>query len=593
MRTHYNGSVNSDCIGQTISVCGWVHRRRDLGGVIFVNLRDRSGLLQIVFDQADQMILNQANQLKHEDVVQITGIVRQRPEGQTNESLASGAIELSVTKLKVLSQADPIPFQLDSQYHVSEDVRLRYRYIDLRRYEMQHHFLKRAQVTQAIRRYLDDQGFLDIETPVLTKATPEGARDYLVPSRNFKGRFYALPQSPQLFKQLLMVSGFDRYYQIVKCFRDEDLRADRQPEFTQVDIEASFIDEPMLMQMMESMIAGVFERVNGVTLKTPFQQLTYAQAIQQYGSDKPDLRNPLYFVDIEKLMANESFSVFADSANDPDSRLVAMRLPQGATISRKQIDSYTEFVKGYGAKGLAYIKVNDHMAGKDGLQSPIVKHLSASCLNELITTTQAETGDLIFFGAGSRKVVNDAMGALRDQLGKDFNLYTHDWAPLWVTDFPMFEKDSNGALTPLHHPFTAPQVDTVDQLDNADMTQMLSRAYDMVINGYEVGGGSIRIHDTKVQSKIFELLGISQAEAEQKFGFFLEALRYGTPVHGGIAFGLDRLCMLLSGAESIRDVIAFPKTLAASCLMTQAPTNIDQAQLDELGIAVQQKDKNN
>lgn len=590
MRTHYSAQINETLAGQTVEICGWVHRRRDHGGVIFLDVRDRSGLVQLVFEPDNQDFFATADRIRHEFVIQAKGLVKIRPEGQENANLASGKIEIIGQAVEIVNVAEPIPFQLDGHQQVGEEVRLKHRYIDLRRPDMQQRLMTRAKMSQFIRRYLDDNGFLDIETPVLTKATPEGARDYLVPSRNAHGSFYALPQSPQLFKQLLMVSGFDRYYQIVKCFRDEDLRADRQPEFTQVDIEASFIDEETIMTLMETMIAGLFEQINGVEFSTPFQRMTYADAMRYYGSDKPDLRIPLQFVDIKDVMKNEEFKVFSQPANDPDSRVIALKVPQGSEkLTRKMIDDYTKFVGIYGAKGLAYMKINALDQGKEGFQSPIVKNISLEALEKVVEMTQAQVGDLIFFGAASEKVVNDSMGALRVKLGEDLELMDKAWAPLWVIDFPMFEK-ADGRLYALHHPFTAPKVTDLNQLRDAP-EKLISRAYDMVINGYEVGGGSIRIHDQKMQSLVFELLGIDDQEAQEKFGFLLNALKYGAPIHGGIAFGLDRLTMLMTNTTNIRDVIAFPKTQTASCLMTEAPATVPRLQLDELGIQIKPKQK--
>ncbi|MFT4693547.1 MAG: aspartyl-tRNA synthetase [Francisella sp.] len=584
MRTHYSSDINEKLENQKVTVCGWVHRRRDHGGVIFLDIRDRTGLVQLVFNPEDADF-SIANSIRSEFVIQAVGTVNLRPEGQQNKNLASGKIEIIGEKLEVINKSKTIPFPLDNFQPTGEDVKLKYRYIDLRRPEMQNKLITRSKAIRFVRNYLDDNGFLDIETPFLTKATPEGARDYLVPSRNFKGKFYALPQSPQLFKQLLMVSGFDKYYQIVKCFRDEDLRADRQPEFTQIDIEASFIDEGYIMSTVETMIRGMFDAVIGVKLDSQFQVMTYANAMDKYGSDKPDLRIPLEFINIKEEMKNEEFKVFSTPANDDESRVIALRLPQGnERLTRKIIDDYTKFVGIYGARGLAYIKINSLSQGKDGLQSPIVKNISEETLFKVIEKTGAKEGDVLFFGAGTTKIVNDSMGALRAKLGEDFELFDKKWAPLWVIDFPMFEKDDN-RLYAMHHPFTAPQMDSIADLDN-NPEKLLSRAYDMVINGYEVGGGSIRIHKEDIQSKVFNLLGIADEEAREKFGFMLDALSYGTPTHGGVAFGVDRLIMLLTGTTNIRDVIAFPKTQTASCLMTEAPSNVSLDQLNELGIVV-------
>lgn len=589
MRTHYSSDVNEKLQNQKVTICGWVHRRRDHGGVIFLDIRDRTGLVQLVFNP-ESKAFKVADSLRGEYVIKATGTVNLRPEGQENKNLASGKVEIIGEDLEIVNKSKTIPFQLDDFQSTGEDVKLKYRYIDLRRPEMQNKLITRSKAIRYVRNFLDNNGFLDIETPFLTKATPEGARDYLVPSRNFNGKFYALPQSPQLFKQLLMVSGFDRYYQVVKCFRDEDLRADRQPEFTQIDIEASFIDEAFIMSTMEKMIAGLFDAAIGVKFDTPFQVMTYAEAMDKYGSDKPDLRIPLEFVNIKEDMKNEEFKVFSGPANDPEARVVAMRVPGGNDkLSRKKIDEYTKFVGIYGARGLAYIKINSLSEGKEGLQSPIVKNISEETLFNVIEKIGAQVGDVLFFGAAKAKIVNDSMGALRAKIGEDFEIFTKDWAPLWVVDFPMFEKDDNRLYT-VHHPFTAPKVDTVEELTK-DPENLLSRAYDMVINGYEVGGGSIRIHRQDMQAKVFNLLGISDEEAREKFGFMLDALSYGTPVHGGIAFGVDRLIMLLTNTTNIRDVIAFPKTQTASCLMTEAPSNVSLEQLNELGIAVKKEDK--
>ena len=583
MRSHYSASVNEKLTDQVVTICGWVHRRRDHGGVIFLDIRDRTGLVQLVFEPENASTFTLADKVRHEYVIQAGGVVKLRPQGQENSNLDSGKVEIIGNTLTIINASAPIPFQIDEHQAVGEEVRLKYRYIDLRRPELQRRLIERSRMTQLIRRYLDDEGFIDIETPVLTKATPEGARDYLVPSRNHHGKFYALPQSPQLFKQLLMVSGFDRYYQIVKCFRDEDLRADRQPEFTQIDIEASFIDETTIMQLVEKMIQQLFKKIIQVDLDQSFPVLSYAQATEKYGSDRPDLRIPLHFIDIKPLMKNEAFKVFSIPANDEKSRVIAMRLPNGAEkLTRKMLDEYTKFVGIYGAKGLAYIKVNDISQGKAGLQSPIIKNLSETALQHILKITESENGDIIFFGAGTTAIVNDSMGALRVKLGEDLNLYTKQWAPVWVIDFPMFEEN-NGRLYALHHPFTAPKTHDAEALA-ASPTQLLSRAYDMVINGCEVGGGSIRIHEPNMQSTVFSLLGISEQEASEKFGFLLNALQYGAPIHGGIAFGLDRLAMLITNTANIRDVIAFPKTQTAHCLMTEAPSVVDSSQLSELAI---------
>ena len=583
MRSHYSSAVNESFVGQTVEICGWIHRRRDHGGVIFLDVRDRTGLVQLVYEPENNELFKLANQVRHEYVIKAKGIVKLRPEHQENLSLASGKIEIIGESLAVINRAKTIPFQLDEHQNVGEDVRLKYRYIDLRRPEIQNRLIKRARIGQFVRQYLNDHGFLDIETPFLTKATPEGARDYLVPSRNHDGKFYALPQSPQLFKQLLMVSGFDRYYQIVKCFRDEDLRSDRQPEFTQIDIEASFIDEETLMFITENMIRALFKHTLNVDFPPIFPVMSYAEAMEKYGSDKPDLRIPLQFTDIKSIMRNEEFKVFSLPANDDKSRVIAMRVENGNTLlTRKMLDDYTKFVGIYGAKGLAYIKVNNMTQGKDGLQSPIVKNLSEVALFQVLEMVGAKEGDVIFFGAGKSNIVNDSMGALRVKIGQDLNLRTKEWAPLWVVNFPMF-NELNGKLYTLHHPFTAPKLDSVHEL-KAYPEKSLSRAYDMVINGYEIGGGSIRIHDEKMQRAVFKLLGIGDEEVKEKFSFLLDALQYGAPIHGGIAFGLDRLTMLITHTTNIRDVIAFPKTQSSNCLMTQAPAEVSNEQLQELSI---------
>jgi aspartyl-tRNA synthetase len=588
MRSFYGAKVTERLVGQTVTVCGWVHRRRDHGGVIFLDIRDRSGLVQVTFQPDNEDYFSIADSVRHEYVISATGLVQARPEGQENLNLKSGKIEIIGDAITILNESETIPFQIDEHQHVGEDVRLKHRYIDLRRPEMQQRFILRAKVARFLRNHLDDQGFLDIETPVLTKATPEGARDYLVPSRTHKGDFYALPQSPQLFKQLLMVSGFDRYYQIVKCFRDEDLRADRQPEFTQVDIEASFMSEEAIISMTEEMLIKLFKEVISVDFKIPFPRITYAEAMQKYGSDKPDLRIPLELVDVNDLMRDEAFNVFSNPAKAEGSRVAALNIPGGcAMLTRKKIDAYTKFVSIYGARGLAYIKVNDIGLGREGLQSPIVKNLSDECLKAVLERVGAKSGDLIFFGADKEKIVNDALGALRNKLGADLDLYTKKWAPLWVVDFPMFDK-VDGCFHALHHPFTAPKLDSIKDLEAAP-EKLLSKAYDIVLNGYELGGGSIRIHDQAIQKQVFSLLGISDEEAKDKFDFLLNALKYGAPPHGGIALGLDRLIMLMSGTDNIRDVIAFPKTQTASCLMTSAPSHVAPEQLQELGIKVMQE----
>jgi aspartyl-tRNA synthetase len=584
MRSHYCGQVNEYLTGQEVTVAGWVHRRRDHGGVIFVDLRDREGLLQIVFDPDQPELFAEAERLRGEFVIQVRGVVRARPAGTANANLASGKIELLAKQLLLLNRSEPLPFQLDEQ--VGEEVRLRYRYIDLRREEMSQRLRLRHRVTSAMRRYMDEHGFIDIETPMLTKATPEGARDYLVPSRTHPGSFFALPQSPQIFKQLLMVSGFDRYYQIVKCFRDEDLRADRQPEFTQLDIETSFLSQDEIMQMMEGLMRDLFAKTVDVALPDPIPRMTYAEAMRRYGSDKPDLRVSLELVDVADLVADCDFKVFAGPAKSPDGRVAALRAPGGGGISRSEIDAYTAFVARYGAKGLAYIKVNDKAKGRDGLQSPILKFLSDAAVAGILQRTGAQDNDLIFFGADSAKVVSDALGALRLKIAQDLKLVEQGWRPLWVVDFPMFEYDADAKRwVAMHHPFTAPQVDDPAAL-SADPGKAVAKAYDMVLNGSEIGGGSVRIHRADMQSVVFGLLGIDAEEARRKFGFLLDALKYGAPPHGGIAFGLDRLVMLMAGADSIRDVIAFPKTQTAADPLTEAPTPVSEAQLRELSIRV-------
>jgi aspartyl-tRNA synthetase len=584
MRTHYCGQVNEQLVGQTVSVAGWVHRRRDHGGVIFVDLRDREGLVQIVLDPARPEVFATAEKLRSEFVVRVTGSVRERPPGTVNPGLASGRVELLATELELINRSDPLPFQLDET--VNEELRLRYRYLDLRRELMTGRLRLRHRITRSMRRYLDSEGFIDIETPMLTKATPEGARDYLVPSRTHPGKFFALPQSPQIFKQLLMMAGFDRYYQIVRCFRDEDLRADRQPEFTQLDVETSFLDQEQIMQLMEGLVRVLFREVLGQELPAPFPRMSYAEAMRRYGSDKPDLRVALELIDVADLVARCDFKVFSAPAQDPTGRVAALRVPGGGALTRKEIDEYTAFVARYGARGLAYIKVNDPRRGRDGLQSPIVKFLDDAAVAGILTRTGAREDDLIFFGADQARVVGDALGALRLKVAHDRGLVTPGWQPLWVVDFPMFEWDADARRwAAMHHPFTAPQADSVEALRSAPATA-LARAYDVVLNGSEIGGGSVRIFREEMQSAVFALLGIAPEEARAKFGFLLDALRYGCPPHGGIAFGLDRLAMLMSGAESIRDVIAFPKTQTAADPLSDAPTEVSEAQLRELHIRV-------
>jgi len=588
MRSQYCGLIDEALLGQEVTLCGWVNKRRDHGGVIFVDLRDREGLVQVVFDPDLPEVFSTAEHIRNEYVLQIKGIVRDRPEGTINTDLVSGKIEVLGKELVVLNAAETPPFQLDDE-DVHEEIKLKYRYIDLRRPEMQQRLRMRAKITGFMRRFLEDNGFLDIETPMLTKATPEGARDYLVPSRTHPGNFFALPQSPQIFKQLLMMSGMDRYYQIVRCFRDEDLRADRQPEFTQLDIEFSFVDEVQIMLLMEEMIRGLFAHIIEEPLHDPFPRMTHAEAIQRYGSDKPDLRIPLELVDLGDLMASVEFKVFSGPASDPQGRVAALRLPGGCELSRKDIDGYTEFVGRYGARGLAYIKVNALANGIEGLQSPILKFLPDDVALETMQRVGAEDGDLVFFGADKARVVNESLGALRVKLGEDRGLIEHGWKPLWVVDFPMFEWDEKDKRwQALHHPFTAPSVEDPSALhENPEGT--LSRAYDLVLNGTELGGGSIRIHTQEMQQEVFKLLGISDEEAEAKFGFLTTALGYGCPPHGGIAFGLDRMVMLMTGSRSIRDVMAFPKTQTAHCPLTNAPAEVSDRQLKELNIRLRKQ----
>jgi aspartyl-tRNA synthetase len=584
MRSHYCGNVDESLIGKEVAVAGWVHRRRDHGGVIFVDLRDREGLLQVVFNPESADVFKEAERLRNEFVIRVKGAVRARPGATANANLATGKVELVAAELEVLNRSEPLPFQLDEQ--VSEEVRLKYRYLDLRRDVMSQRLRLRHRLTRAIRSYMDANGFVDLETPMLTKATPEGARDYLVPSRTHPGKFFALPQSPQIFKQLLMMSGFDRYYQIVRCFRDEDLRADRQPEFTQLDVETSFLTQEEILRLMEQLVRQAFQEVLDVSLPDPFPRMTYAEAMRRFASDKPDLRIPLELIDVADLVKDCEFKVFAGPAKDSTGRVAGLRVPGGAALPRSQIDEYTTFVGRYGAKGLAYIKVNEKAKGKEGLQSPILKFLSDAAIAGILERTAAADGDLIFFGADTAKVVNDSLGALRVKIGHDLKIVAQGWQPLWVTDFPMLEWDGDAKRwIAMHHPFTSPR-DPDPAALRAKPEGALANAYDFVLNGYEIGGGSVRIHGQEMQSVVFELLGISAEEAQRKFGFLLDALKYGAPPHGGIAFGIDRLAMLMAGADSIREVIAFPKTQTAADLLTDAPTEVSEAQLRELHVRV-------
>lgn len=584
MRTQYCTEVNEGMLNNTVTICGWVHNRRDHGGVIFLDVRDRTGLVQVVYEPENKESFIVAEKLRHEFVVKITGIVRGRPADMVNVNLATGKIEILGMDLEILNSSKTPPFLPDAHQFVNEDLRFQYRYLDLRRFDLQNNIILRHKLISLMRDFLNTQGFIDIETPMLTKATPEGARDYLVPSRVHHGSFYALPQSPQLFKQLLMMSGFDKYYQVARCFRDEDLRADRQPEFTQLDIEMSFIDESHIKTLIDSMLKIVFKEILNVELPDNIPVMQYSEAMRRFGSDKPDLRNPLELVDVDDLLKNTSFQVFSKAANDLDCRVVALKLVNGCNLSRKELDDYAKFVGIYGAKGLAYIKINDISAGLSGLQSPILKFLADNEISSILERVQAQTGDVVFFAADSTKVVNESMGALRDKLARDCNLLVPGWKLVWIVDWPMFEEDSNSKeLQAMHHPFTAPQNNSPENLLHSP-TSSLARAYDIVINGYEIGGGSIRIHTEAMQNAVFKLLNIDEKQAQDKFGFLLDALQYGCPPHGGIALGIDRLAMLLTDSKSIRDVIAFPKTQSASCLLTSAPSVVNQAQLAELAI---------
>ena len=589
-RTHKSNQVTTDLIGQEIIVSGWIHRRRDHGGVIFFDLRDEDGLVQVVYNPESKDTFSLAETCRNEFVIVSQGIVSERPAGSANNNLITGQIEIIASNLEILNQSLPIPFQLDEYSSVGEETRLKYRFLDLRRSEMQDNLRLRSKVSTSLRGYLDNEDFIEIETPLLTKATPEGARDYLVPSRIFPGQFFALPQSPQLFKQTLMASGFEKYFQFAKCFRDEDLRADRQPEFTQLDIEMSFVDSKEVISLITKMIKQVFKDSLSVDLGE-FTEITYHEAIEKYGVDKPDLRNPLELVEVKELFKECDFKVFNEPANDIDSRIAAIKVPNGMSLTRKQIDDYTEFVGKYGAKGLAYIRVEDPSKGKEGLQSPIIKFIEDSVIESLLSTLEAQEGDIIFFGAGKRNIVNDSLAALRNLLAKDLDLNACEWAPCWVVDFPMFEKNNSGELTPLHHPFTAPNC-TVDELKNNPLGA-LTEAYDIVLNGIELGGGSVRIHDRLMQETVLELLDIDEKQAEEKFGFLISALQHGCPPHAGLAIGFDRMIMLMTGSDSIRDVIAFPKTQTASCLLTQAPGQAAKEQLEELQIRFQELEKEN
>lgn len=587
-RTHYCGSIDKKNIGQEVAIAGWIHRRRDHGGVIFFDIRDETGLVQVVYNPDNKDSFSLAETCRSEFVLLSMGTVQERPEGTINPDLLSGEIEINASGLTILNNSLALPFQLDEYTSVGEETRLKYRFLDLRRDAMQAKLRLRAKVSHSLRNFLNDENFLEIETPLLTKATPEGARDYLVPSRTYPGSFFALPQSPQLFKQTLMASGFEKYYQFARCFRDEDLRADRQPEFTQIDLESAFVEAKDIIELVTRMISKTFKETMNVDLGE-FPHLTYAEAIEKYGTDKPDLRNPLEFIEVKDLFIDSDFKVFSEPANSDESRIAALRVPKGESLSRKQIDDYTDFVGTFGAKGLAYIRVEDPSKGKEGLQSPIIKFIDENIINQILITLEAKKGDIIFFGAGKRKVVNDSLSALRDLVAKDLDLLVSEWAPCWVVDFPMFEIASSGQITPLHHPFTAPRCSIEELKDNPLLA--LTDAYDVVLNGTELGGGSVRIHDHEMQSEVLKILDIDHEEAQEKFGFLTSALQHGCPPHAGLAIGFDRMIMLMTKSDSIRDVIAFPKTQSASCLMTDAPGAASFEQLNELNLKVQDLNK--